>query len=207
LQFRGLTWREQPFYHHALALRHDAAAMTFKPALLPLLVSSLLVLSACSGDGSGKDSAAAPASVSGMIAAAKADPSSAMFQDLQGQGFDLSAFAGKKVFLNYWATWCAPCIREIPAIASAAATLEPENYVFLLASDEKPEVISAFLAERGFTGNFVKLNGYFGSHGIDAVPSSLLYDEQGNLVKTWGGAFEWDTPQMLAEIRTGAAAP
>jgi thiol-disulfide isomerase/thioredoxin len=181
--------------------------MTRKPVLLPLLLSSLLALSACSGDGAGDTAATAATSVSGMIAAAANDPNSTMYQDLEGHGFDLSAFAGKKVFVNYWATWCAPCIREIPAIASAAATLEPENYVFLLASDETPDTISAFLADRGFSGNFVKLNGYFGSHGIDAVPSSLLYDEQGNLVKTWAGAFEWNTPEMLAEIRGGAATP
>ncbi|MDR0780949.1 MAG: TlpA family protein disulfide reductase [Pseudomonadales bacterium] len=175
--------------------------MPFKPALHSLLLSSLLVLNACSGGGA----PAAGASVSDMIVAAKADPATTMFQDLHGHGFDLSVFAGKKVFLNYWATWCAPCIREIPAIASAAAALGPEKYVFLLASDEAPDTISAFLAERGFAGNFIKLNGYFGSHGIDAVPSSLLYDEQGALVKTWGGAFEWNTPQMLAEIRSSAA--
>jgi thiol-disulfide isomerase/thioredoxin len=181
--------------------------MTFKPALLPMFLSSLLVLSACSGDGAGTTAGASASDVPGMIAAAAADPNQTMYQDLQGQGFDISAFKGKKVFVNYWATWCAPCIREIPSIAEAAATLEPENYVFLLASDEKPEDISAFLADRGFTGNFVKLNGYFGGHGIDAVPSSLLYDEQGNLVKTWAGAFEWNTPQMLAEIRGGATAP
>src|SRR5690606_30066709 len=139
------------------------------------------------------------------IAAVAKDPASTMYQDLAGNGFDLSAFAGKKVFLNYWATWCAPRIREIPAIASAAATPEPEGYVFLLASDEAPDTISKFLSDREFSGNFVKLSGYFGSHGIDAVPSSLLYDESGTLVQTWAGAFEWDTPEMLAEIRAATA--
>jgi thiol-disulfide isomerase/thioredoxin len=189
-----------------LLLRAAPANMTFKPALFSFLVSSLAALSACT-EGGGNSGAAVATDVPGMIAAAAADPSTTMYQDLEGHGFDIAAFAGKKVFVNYWATWCAPCIREIPAIFSAAATLEPENVVFLLASDEAPETISNFLIDRGFTGNFVKLNGYFGSHGIDAVPSSLLYDEQGNLVKTWAGAFEWDTPEMLAEIRGGVAVP
>jgi len=170
---------------------------------LPPLLCALALLAGCSDAGvdtalNGANGEATPLQ---RIAAAAKDPSTTMYQDLAGNGFDLDAFAGKKVFLNYWATWCAPCIREIPAIASAAAALESEGYVFLLASDESPETIGKFLGEREFSGNFVKLNGYFGSHGIDAVPSSLLYDESGALVHTWAGAFEWDTPEMLAEIR------
>ena len=129
------------------------------------------------------------------------DPSATMFQTLDGQALELSAFAGNKVFLNYWATWCAPCIREIPSIARAAEALESEGYVFLLASDESLDTISNFLDEREFTGNFIKLNGFFGGHGIDAVPSSLLYDAQGVLIGSWPGAFEWDSPEMLSALR------
>ena len=135
------------------------------------------------------------------VAPAAADATASTYQDLMGKPLDLSVYAGKKVFLNYWATWCAPCIREIPSIARAASVLEQENFVFLLASDESVETISDFLADREFTGNFIKLNGFFGSHGIDAVPSSVLYDETGAIVKTWPGSFEWDSPEMLAELR------
>jgi thiol-disulfide isomerase/thioredoxin len=133
-------------------------------------------------------------------------PAAAMttkFQDLEGNPLELSAYAGKKVFLNYWATWCAPCIREIPSITRATAELEDENYVFLLASDESLETIKDFVADREFTGNFIKLNAFFGAHGINAVPSSELYDENGALVVTWSGAFEWDSAEMLTAIRNG----
>lgn len=135
------------------------------------------------------------------IAPATTNATGSTYQDLQGNPLELSAYAGKKVFLNYWATWCAPCIREIPSISRAAAILENENYVFLLASDEPLETITEFLQEREFTGNFIKLNGFFGGHGIDAVPSSVLFDENGAMVKTWPGAFEWDSPEMLGELR------
>lgn len=130
-----------------------------------------------------------------------ADATATRFQTLDGQPLELSAYAGKKVFLNYWATWCAPCIREIPAIARAAAELEDENYVFLLASDESLPTINDFLLDREFSGNFIKLSGFFGGHGIDAVPSSVLYDESGSEITTWAGAYEWDSPEMLAQIR------
>lgn len=180
-------------------------------SLLPLLLTSFTLMSSCSGENTATtvamNNAAETSDVASIIAAAARNAAESTYQDLEGRGFELSDFAGKKVFVNYWATWCAPCIREIPALNNAAAALESENFVFLLASDEKLETITNFLTERQFSGNFVKLNGYFGAHGIVAVPSSLLYDEQGNLVQTWAGAFEWDTPEMLAEIRAAVAAP
>ncbi len=126
---------------------------------------------------------------------------SSTFQDLLGNPLELSAYAGKKVFVNYWATWCAPCIREIPALTKAAAILEPENYVFLLASDETLEKINDFLLDRDFTGNFIKLTTYVGTQGINVMPSSVLYDEKGEVINRWTGAFEWDSPEMLAELR------
>ena len=176
---------------------------------LTLALATLILLGACSDQVPDAATTTAPVSqdqastsLAAMIEAAAADPATTMYQSLDGQGFDISALQGKKVFLNFWATWCAPCIREIPAISRAAEALESENYLFVLASDESLDTISNFLTDREFTGNFIKLNGYFGGHGIDAVPSSVLYDETGNVIKTWAGAYEWDSEAMLAELRT-----
>ena len=58
------------------------------------------------------------------------------FQDLVGRPLEISNFSGRKLIINYWATWCAPCIREIPALSRAAEILGPEGYIFVLASDE-----------------------------------------------------------------------
>lgn len=129
------------------------------------------------------------------------DAANSTYQDLDGRGLEIESFAGKRVFVNYWATWCAPCIHEIPSLARAADELADENTLFLLASDESPEVIRQFVEERGFAGHFIKLNGFFGQYGIHAVPSSSLYDEEGRLLQSWAGAFEWDSPEMLAQIR------
>jgi thiol-disulfide isomerase/thioredoxin len=181
-------------------------------ALFLSLVSTFGLLQACSGDdnaAASADTAAVADSANPATAAlpvgATFDAATSTFQDLQGRGLEIASFAGKKVFVNYWATWCAPCIREIPSIARAAAALENENYLFVLASDESPETISNFILDRGFGGHFIKLNGYFGAHGIDAVPSSSLYDENGQLLQSWAGAFEWDSPEMLQQLRNPQA--
>ncbi len=127
---------------------------------------------------------------------------STTFQDLGGRPIEISNFVGRKLIINYWATWCAPCIREIPALSRAAEILGPEGYIFLLASDEPLDTISAFIAENEFSGNFVKLNTFFSIHGIQAVPSTVLYDESGQQIKSWLGAYEWDTPALLTELRS-----
>ena len=185
--------------------------MNNKIRFLTLLLTSLL-LQSCGNDA---DQAASAASMpSESVASARADqhpllatlpedddPDSNTFQTLAGRGFDIDLFAGQKVFVNFWATWCAPCIREIPSINNAAAVLAPEGYVFLFASDEDIGTINTFLEERQFGGNFIKLNGYFTNFGIGAVPSSWLLDENGDVIQTWAGEYEWDSEEMLAQIR------
>lgn len=181
-------------------------------ALFLSLVATVGLLQACSGDdnaaASGESTAVAASANVGaatLPVAATFDATTSTYQDLEGRGLEIASFAGKKVFVNYWATWCAPCIREIPSISRAAAALEDENYLFVLASDESPETIRNFIADRGFDGHFIKLNGFFGAHGIDAVPSSSLYDENGQLLQSWAGAFEWDSAEMLAQLRNPPA--
>ncbi len=176
-------------------------------------LSTCLLLQACSGDDAPTAAATAPAAEAPAATApaanvaAAAEPAAAAavastYQDLQRNPVEIADYAGKKVFVNYWATWCAPCIKEIPSIARAADTLASENFVFLLASDESLDTINDFLLDREFTGNFIKLNSYVGSLGIDVMPTSVLYDETGTAVRSWQGSFEWDSAEMLAQLRT-----
>jgi len=184
------------------------------PLQTACLVATLLLLQSCGNDAANEtmtenstanlaaDASPAP-QLHPLLAALPADddPDSKTFQTLDGRGFDIDLLAGQKVFVNFWATWCAPCIREIPSINNAAQALEDEGYIFLFASDEDAETISTFLDERQFPGNFIRLNDFFASYGIGAVPSSWLLDENGDVTKTWAGAYEWDSEEMLADIR------
>jgi len=184
------------------------------PLQTACLVATLLLLQSCGNDAANETMAenstanlpadASPAPQLHLLLAALPaddDPDSKTFQTLDGRGFDIDLLAGQKVFVNFWATWGAPCIREIPSINNAAQALEDEGYIFLFASDEDAETISTFLDERQFPGNFIRLNDFFASYGIGAVPSSWLLDENGDVTKTWAGAYEWDSEEMLADIR------
>ena len=181
--------------------------------LTSVALATALLLQACSDTGEAPSTAAtAPAAEAPAPSTAAAEPAAptaeaaaaavaSTYQDLQGNPVEIADYAGKKVFVNYWATWCAPCIKEIPSIARAADTLASENFVFLLASDESLDTINDFLLDREFTGNFIKLNSFVGSLGIDVMPTSVLYDETGTAVRSWQGSFEWDSAEMLAQLR------
>ena len=64
------------------------------------------------------------------------------FVDLKNQKVDLTSYKGKKLIINYWATWCKPCIMEMPGLTRAQEILKNHNCIFLLVSDEKISRIS-----------------------------------------------------------------
>ena len=65
------------------------------------------------------------------------------FSDLNDNDLDLSDYKKGKIVINYWATWCAPCIKEMPSIKKAEEILDEYGYTFLLVSDETVSKISS----------------------------------------------------------------
>lgn len=123
------------------------------------------------------------------------------FQDLEGNPIELTDYKGKKVFLNYWATWCRPCIEEMPAIERLQTVLEKENYVFLLASDQDFKKISKFKAARDFDFKYIKFNGNLAAQQITALPVTIIYNEVGEPVERFDGGEIWDSPEMIQKLK------
>jgi thiol-disulfide isomerase/thioredoxin len=127
-----------------------------------------------------------------------------LFEDLEGHPVALADYKGKKVLLNYWATWCRPCIEEMPSLLRSRALLEKENYVILLASDQSVETIKKFKQARGFDFNYLKFNGSLAEQQINALPVTLIYNEAGEQVERILGGVDWDAPEtieMLKKVR------
>ena len=59
------------------------------------------------------------------------------FVDLKNKKVDLTSYKGKKIIISHWATWCKPCIVEMPGLTRAQEILKDYNYIFLLVSDER----------------------------------------------------------------------
>lgn len=125
----------------------------------------------------------------------------ASYQDLKGNPIEIEDYKGKKVLLNYWATWCRPCIEEMPDLLKLQELLKSENYVFLLASDESIKKIEDFKRDRQFDFNFIKYNGNYAELGINALPVSFIYDKAGEQVLRFDGAMEWTTPELIEQLK------
>ncbi len=122
--------------------------------------------------------------------------------DLDNNPIDLRTFAGKKIFLNFWATWCKPCIMEMPSIERAQQLLEEEDYIFLLASDEPVGRIKRFQATRDFELKLIRVESAFPDIGILSLPTTLIIDQQGRIVMNQIGALEWDAPEVIQKLRS-----
>ncbi len=123
------------------------------------------------------------------------------FVDLQGNNLDLSVYKKGKTVVSYWATWCAPCIEEMPGIKKAEEILEEYGYTFLLVSDETLDEISDYKNEWNFDLNFLKSTKSFETLGVYAMPTSYIFDENGKIVETIVGAVEWDSKEMIDKLK------
>ena len=123
------------------------------------------------------------------------------FVDLYENNLDLSEFKEGKIVINYWATWCAPCIKEMPSLKRAEKILKDYDYTFLLVSDETISKISRFKEENNFDFNFLKSSKSFETLGIYSMPTSYIFDEKGKIVETIVGAVEWDSEEMINKLK------
>ena len=112
----------------------------------------------------------------------------------------LSAYKGSVVFLNFWATWCPPCLQEMPAMERLAQQMKGKPFVILAVNQgESQEVVKAFLKRRGFTFTLVMdESGDIGASYIaSALPTTYIIDRDGLVVGRAKGGREWDHPDMV----------
>jgi thiol-disulfide isomerase/thioredoxin len=128
------------------------------------------------------------------------------FENGEGEGMSLADFRGKVVLLNIWATWCAPCRREMPTLERLQAELGgPDFEVVALSIDRKGRpVVKEFYEELGLQelGMYVDPSAK-ASRELSAlgVPTTLLIDRGGNELGRLLGPAEWDSPDMVNFIR------
>ncbi|RUU00042.1 TlpA family protein disulfide reductase [Mesorhizobium sp. USDA-HM6] len=133
------------------------------------------------------------------------------FTDGAGRHQTLADYSGKVVLLNIWATWCAPCRKEMPTLDRLQAKLGgPDFEVVALSMDRGgPELVKKFFAETGvkhLTLNIDTSARAMFTLGAVGLPMTLLIDRDGKEIGRLIGPAEWDSPEMMEFIRGHIAA-
>ena len=128
------------------------------------------------------------------------------FVDLTGNTVNLSEFTGKIVLVNLWATWCEPCLREMPSLARMQLRLGDKITVVAVSEDrggsktvepfiDKLELksIKTYLDPKSTAERAFKVQG---------LPTSFLIDRQGRILGRVEGAAEWDSPELLDILKS-----
>lgn len=148
-----------------------------------------------------------PAALAPLQAVAPTKLPDVTFADSAGRHHALSAFKGRYVLLNLWATWCAPCVRELPALAKLQASMPPGGLAVVAVDmgHANPAETLAFLKAHDASA----LGAYFDSdYGLTHVfgevglPLSVLFDRQGREVARASGPAEWDDPAAIAYFKS-----
>jgi len=104
-------------------------------------------------------------------------------QDLQGRPWSLKDLRGKVVLVNFWATWCPPCRKEMPDMEALYQRFGPQGLVILAISDENASKVQPFIAERKYTYPILldpgrEVNKLF---DVEGIPKSFVYNREGKL--------------------------
>ena len=120
--------------------------------------------------------------------------------DETGQVFNFNAAKGNVVVINFWATWCPPCIAEMPSLEKLYNAYN-ENVVFLFVSDEKQEVISKFKQKHAYQFKaYSTLTAYPKAFDVRSIPRTLVIDKNGNIVIDKTGAANWYSDKVISTI-------
>jgi thiol-disulfide isomerase/thioredoxin len=165
-----------------------------KPQLPWVVILALLLglLPSCAGVAELANDAAAPAVRSGVP-----------LTDMEGNDVYLADYTGQVVLLNFWATWCAPCRTEMPALDVYYQAHRDEGFMLLAVNAGEPaEQVAEFLAENSFSFHVIlDRKGVLANQlgGIRAMPTSFLLDRAGRVVQTFVGVIQ---PETLASVVT-----
>jgi peroxiredoxin len=107
-------------------------------------------------------------------------------QDLDGKQWKLSSLRGQVVLVNFWATWCPPCRKEMPDLDALYSRFRKKGLVVLAISDEDAGKVTPFLNEHKVAYPILldKDRAVNKLYGVEGIPKSFVYDREGKLVAT-----------------------
>lgn len=127
-------------------------------------------------------------------------------KDLDGKIVELSAYKGKVVLINYWATWCPPCRREMSSIERLSKKIQSKDFAVLAVDvGEDADAIEAFTSQMETPLSFPILldtdSKAMQAWGVAGLPTTYFIDRQGRIAYTAIGGREFDHPEIVRTVR------
>jgi thiol-disulfide isomerase/thioredoxin len=126
--------------------------------------------------------------------------------DLAGNTVSLSDFAGRLVLINFWATWCEPCLREMPSLERMQSRLGDQITVVAISEDRGgSKTVEPFINKLGLKSFKTYLDPKSDAgraFKVAGLPTSFLIDREGRVLGRIEGAAEWDSPKLLGVLKS-----
>jgi thiol-disulfide isomerase/thioredoxin len=128
------------------------------------------------------------------------------FIDATGKKLSLASYRGSGLIVNIWATWCGPCVAELPTFAAISQSLAHNKILILPISVdlEGRKIVQPFYASHGITTLPILLDPDGSATDVlnaDGIPVSIIINPQGQLVARLNGSANWNSPATLALVR------
>jgi thiol-disulfide isomerase/thioredoxin len=128
--------------------------------------------------------------------------------DLENQPVRFDKFKGKTIFLNIWATWCPPCIAEMPSIAKLAENprFKGKGIEFIcVATDESASDVSRYLQGKNWGMTVLRAESMPEAYLSEGIPATYAISPEGIVVGAVVGSSDWDTPEVVEFLEKLAA--
>jgi thiol-disulfide isomerase/thioredoxin len=125
--------------------------------------------------------------------------------DMENNVVETDNFSNKVLVINFWATWCGPCVKEMPTLEKAKVALQGEDVEFLIISDETMAQIENFRKKNNYTLDFYKSLSRLTTYNITSYPTTYIIDKQGNVEMSKTGYHDWGQPSVIEKLRELAA--
>lgn len=121
-------------------------------------------------------------------------------QDLEGVQLNFNTSKDKVVLINFWATWCPPCIAEMPSLHKLHEDYK-DKVDFYFVSNEEVDVLNKFLSENKYSFNVhIPTTQYPKAFDVSGIPRTFLIDKSGNIVIDKTGAANWNSEKVRNQI-------
>lgn len=181
--------------------------MTQAPRVCLAFLAAVALLAGCSP---GDEPHGKPAAASSLAKLKQEDTPKPVppvtFVDGQGGTHALGNFRGRYVLLNLWATWCAPCVRELPALGHLQAAMDARKLVVVPVNvgHDGAAATAAFLKQHkaDLPVYLDTKSAFLHAFGATGLPLTLLIDLQGREIARAMGAVRWDAPDSIAYFKS-----